>query len=125
MAKQQLIQLPMSWKNFDDYCNMLAEQIRKSKIKIKNIYGVPRGGLVVAVRLSHLLNKPMITNWEDRVTETLIVDDCVDSGATLASPACMRCWNIAVLFWNPNASFEPKFYVSPKSPEIWIVFPWE
>lgn len=115
----------MTWQQFDDYANELADKIKKSRIKISNIYGVPRGGLVLAVKLSHLLGKPIIVNWADRTPETLIVDDCVDTGKTLASSACARVWKIAVLFYCPSSSFEPKFYVSPKSPEIWIEFPWE
>jgi hypoxanthine phosphoribosyltransferase len=123
--RSHILTLKMSWENFEDYAKMLAEKIEKSRIKISNIYGEPRGGLVLAVRLSHLLNKPLILDWQEHNDYTLIVDDCVDSGGTLASRACSRIWKIAVLFWNPNASFEPKFYVSPKHPDVWIEFPWE
>jgi hypoxanthine phosphoribosyltransferase len=122
--ESRLHTLEMSWQNFEDYANALAKRIKESKIKISNIYGVPRGGLVLAVTLSHLLEKPMIVDWEEHDKYTLIVDDCVDSGKTLASPA-IGGFKIAVLFYCPSASFEPDFYVSPKAQTMWIVFPWE
>lgn len=117
--------LEMSWEDFEDYVAELVEQIKESKIRISNIYGVPRGGIVIAVRLSHLLDKPLITNWQDHNDHTLIVDDCVESGQTLASRACARIWNIAVLLYCPNASFKPRFFAGPKSKTTYVIFPWE
>jgi hypoxanthine phosphoribosyltransferase len=122
-SKMDKTLLPLSWQNFDDYCHMLVEKIRKSKVKFKNIYGEPRGGLVVAVRLSHLLGIPVIVNTNFATERTLFVDDIVDTGKTYQYVRLHH--KIAVLFWNPNALFEPTFYVSPKVPNSWIVFPWE
>lgn len=120
-----MINVNMTWEEFEREVVELAKQIKKSKIRITNIYGLPRGGIIVGVRLSHLLDKPLITNWEDHNDNTLIVDDCVDSGQTLAGKACACIWNIAVLVYSPKASFEPSFWVKKKTSNEWIVFPWE
>lgn len=117
--------LDMSWEDFEYYVKTLANTIKRSHVKISNIYGVPRGGIVVAVRLSHLLDKPLIVKWEDRNPNTLIVDDCVDSGQTLASPACDGTWKIAVLLYCPNSSVRPNYFSGLKSKTTWVIFPWE
>ena len=58
----------------------LAQQIMQAGGTYKNIYGVPRGGIPLAIDLSHLLQIPMTEiAW---VGETLVVDDVVDSGQT-------------------------------------------
>ena len=78
----------ISWERFDKGCDDIASRI-KSKIdggwwRISNIYGVPRGGLVVAVKLSHLLNLPIITDKDKIIpSKTIIVDDIVDTAGTL------------------------------------------
>ena len=51
--------------------------------QIKNIYAIPRGGLPLAVSLSHRLNLPIIMNETEISPQTLVVDDIFDSGATL------------------------------------------
>ena len=102
---------------------MLAEQIKKSGKNYSGIYGEPRGGLVVAVRLSYLLNIPFVEGPDYLGSDGLYVDDVVETGETLKFTVEFN--NIAVLFWNPSALFEPTFYVSPKVPNSHIIFPWE
>jgi hypoxanthine phosphoribosyltransferase len=120
------IRIKKTWNDFEFEVNVLAEKIRGSGIEISNIFGVPRGGLIVAVRLSHLLDKPLIVNWhEEHNDNTLIVDDVVDSGKTLSSLACARIWKVAALYWNPSASFQPHVFAFRKDNNSWIVFPWE
>lgn len=56
----------------------LAKQIDASKYK--NIYGIPRGGVLVALELSKHLGLPVA---DAPGPDTLIVDDLIDSGRTL------------------------------------------
>jgi uncharacterized protein len=109
----------MSWNEFDITVKLLANKIRESGVIINSIYGIPRGGLVVAVVLSHILNVPLITQLGLR-NETLIVDDIVDSGNTM-----IRHGLTASLYWNPKSIYKPKFYVYEKIDDKWIDFPWE
>jgi hypoxanthine phosphoribosyltransferase len=115
----------MSWQEFDRVANNLAVQIKKSRIKFSAICGIPRGGLILAVRLSHLLKIPLTEmkglSFKDKTV--LIVDDVADTGETIELFA--SCGFItATLFWNPKSSVKPKFWAKRKSKE-WILFPWE
>ena len=51
------------------------------------VYGLPRGGLPIAVSLSHKLDLPLLMNYYDRKIVTdkkiLVVDDIADTGHTL------------------------------------------
>ena len=71
-----------TWHDFDDAMRMLSLTIQSSGKIFNDIYGVPRGGLVVAVALSHLLDLPMITDVGLVSSSTLVVDDISDSGTT-------------------------------------------
>lgn len=116
-------QIKMSWVRFDNAVRQLAIRIKKSGIKVSNVYGNPRGGLIVAVRLSHLLDVPLITEtWKANI-DTLIVDDIVDTGNTLID--FHENFKIAVLYLNPKASFIPEFHILLKPYDSWIWFPWE
>jgi hypoxanthine phosphoribosyltransferase len=106
----------ITWAEFDDAMAILPRPICDS------FYPVPRGGLVLAVALSHRWNKPIVS----RPTHmSIIVDDIVDSGQTLRKlrpqypyPAyvlCKRssCKEIAI---HTGMIIEN---------DDWIVFPWE
>jgi hypoxanthine phosphoribosyltransferase len=115
----------IDWHVVEEMIYKLAERLRD--MEISNIYGIPRGGLVVAIRLSHILNKPLITDLKDGDANTLIVDDVLETGATLA-PFYDGGFKIAVLYWNSNLEYNicfPDFYVKEKTSKEWIDFPWE
>lgn len=114
-------EIKMSWDEFENTIHALAEQIKESGMEFKTLYGVPRGGLCVAVRLSHLLGLPLTKFPEET---TLICDDIVDSGKTLANDA-REGYKIAVLYYYPEAPFKPDFYVLEKPKNSRIIFPWE
>lgn len=109
--------LILSWADFDQAVAALAEWARG--LDIRSIYGPPRGGLVVAVALSHALGPPLTRRPGKH---TLWVDDVVERGRTLldtrgAAPIA-ACW-IA------KPARLDVFHVTEVDPETWIVFPWE
>lgn len=60
----------------------LAQLINQTQSKqYSSIYGVPRGGVYVAIALSQILNLPIIEK-DDINQTTLVVDDLIDSGQT-------------------------------------------
>jgi len=111
----------MSWQEFEIAARDIANQIKQSGIKVSNIYGKPKGGIILAIRLVYLLNKPMISKPFFSDEDTLYVDDIVDSGGTLHGISNY----IACLYYNPQASFSPHFFHFIKPEDSWIVFPWE
>jgi hypoxanthine phosphoribosyltransferase len=127
MAKIRPEQLAvkMTWKEFDKAINILVEKIRKYEKEtqsFKFIYGVPRGGLVVAVTLSHKLNKPIIMTEPTPNENVLVVDDIADSGNTLQQ---YKDFHIATIFWKAKSTVSPDFYYRKIEETIWCEFPWE
>ena len=93
----------------------------------KNIYGIPRGGLVLAVKLSHILEIPVILDRNDISRDTLVVDDIIDKGVTLKrflSSFGVRCC-VASIFLTKTSEIRPTFFVREKNEKPWIIFPWE
>lgn len=118
-----------SWQEFENDCYDILRFL--SEKEVKNIFGVPRGGLVLAVRLSHLLSNPdhkIPVILEDGQIErkTLIVDDISDSGKTMVEYCSFYQVDLSVTLWICNETkFTPSFFLNTKRKDQWIVFPWE
>lgn len=112
--------LYMSWDEFEDYCKEIVKKLKEKKVDFENIYGVPRGGLCLAVKLSHLTKKPLVVNYSDATEKTLIADDVSDSGKTFKK---YKDHKTVALYMKPESSFEPTVYVGIT--DRWIIFPWE
>jgi len=69
----------VEFEEFEKRCKDIAKCIIKNK-NIKNIFGVPRGGIITAVRVSYLTGIPL--TFAPKYSETAIIDDVLDSGAT-------------------------------------------
>ena len=110
----------IDWEVVGLMIESLAKQIKKRKLKFDGIYGVPRGGLPIAVALSHRLNLPLLMYPTDK---TLVVDDISDTGRTLKSHKNKK---IATLFSTKWTKTKPDWFESYKvNKKDWIVFPWE
>jgi len=104
--------------------------------RFTKVYGPPRGGLPLAVHISHHLDIPLVLSEEilcnmnkwssqDRL---LVVDDIVNNGKTISGLShLLKIRKIdhftAVLFYKHNAGFKPDLYL--EETDDWIVFPWE
>ena len=122
----------VDWGEIESLVFRLSHKLLSSDLKFKNIYGLPRGGLISAVMLSHELGIPMAKG--DIGPDTLIVDDICDSGETLdklikkyqtlySYPFNLKT---AVLHYKPQTScFEPTFYSELYLSDYWLVYPWE
>jgi hypoxanthine phosphoribosyltransferase len=108
----------LSWQDFDRAVEQMAKTC--GGLPINAIFGIPRGGLMLAVALSHRLELPLLTQPQPGC---LVVDDVYESGRTLAPYRDLE--GATLLVWISKA--EPLWWhaveVNP-SPE-WIVFPWE
>src|SRR3990167_1516754 len=107
--------LKLIWSDIDYLVDKLEVKINKEKLVFNSIYGVPRGGLVVAVMLSHRLNLPIV-EAKGINKNTLIVDDICDKGLTLKG--IYESYNIikhfelstAVLHLRKLSEYSPTFY---------------
>ena len=89
----------------------------------KKVYGVPRGGLIPAVMLSHFIEIPLILNKEEIDEETVIIDDIVDTGKTISK--LPRRGTLVSLFYKPHSIITPDFYARKVENDEWVVFPFE
>ena len=107
-----------TWNEFDRSVDHIAEKCKN--FKISSIYGIPRGGLCLAVALSHKLN---IKTTQKPVEYSLIVDDVYETGLTLNSFKNIEGANFFVLF----SKVKPIWWHSVLfcNKKEWIVFPWE
>ena len=103
---------------FDKSVDYIANQCKQ--LKLSGIYGVPRGGLCLAVALSHKLNVRLI---EKPLKSSLIVDDVYETGMTLSNYRNIEGVNFFVLISKKEPIWWKAVNLSLK--EEWIVFPWE
>ena len=107
-----------SWDEFDQSVEHIANKCKL--LEFSGIYGVPRGGLCLAVALSHKLKINLISEPKKN---SLIVDDVYETGLTLKSFKDVKGAMFFVLFSKIKPTWWNALHVSKKSE--WIVFPWE
>ena len=107
-----------TWNEFDKSVEYIANQCKL--LDLSGIYGIPRGGICLAVALSHRLNVQMI---EKPLKNSLIVDDICETGITLSNFKYIEGANFFVLF----SKIDPIWWntVNLSNKKEWIVFPWE
>jgi len=129
----------VSYKEYGELVNELTVRLLGDlRLKgIEYIYAAPRGGLPIAVHLSHYLNKEYLTpegfcEQLDEGGTYLIVDDIVDTGRTFDIIDGYEFHHkrdsgilYASLFYKPQSEFKPDHYVEEITNDTWIVFPWE
>lgn len=140
----------LTWWQVDRAIFSLADKLREYKPDV--IVGIARGGLIPAVRLSHILGDielkvidvkfytdinehtempkitiPIYGDLKDK--KVVIVDDVSDTGKTLevvineVKRLGAKEIKVACLAMKPWTSVVPDFYVFRT--DKWIVFPWE
>ena len=107
-----------TWSEFDKSVDYIADQCKSWELS--GIYGVPRGGLCLAVALSHKLNIKLI---EKPSKNSLIVDDIFETGLTLSNFKHIEKVNFFVLVSKKKPIWWNTVQLSYK--KEWIVFPWE
>ncbi|MCK5609345.1 hypothetical protein KAR91_46155 [Candidatus Pacearchaeota archaeon] len=117
---------------YEKYGELLIELVAKLKdtdvASLDNVYGPPRGGLPIAVHLSHFLDLDLVMDESNlslvHRDMTLFVDDIADTGRTFEMlDKGGHVGLTAALFYKPRSRYEPNIWV--RETENWIVFPWE
>ena len=107
-----------SWSEFDKSVEHIADKCKF--LEFSGIYGIPRGGLCLAVALSHKLKINLIS---EPIKNSLIVDDVYETGITLNAYKDIEGAMFFVLFSKIKPIWWNTVYISEK--KEWIVFPWE
>ena len=107
-----------TWSEFDKSVEHIAKKCKY--LDFSGIYGVPRGGLCLAVALSHKLKINLIS---EPMKNSLIVDDIYETGFTLKSFKDIEGAMFFVLFSKVKPTWWNTVNISDK--REWIVFPWE
>ncbi len=142
--------LPVSWQEYHDYAQKLAEEILTKDGPVDEIVAISRGGLTSGHLLSDLLRVPISTftiqsytdiqsQGEVKITaglqtsiegkHVLLVDDVSDTGKTLIRALEYlkdfkpKKITTATMFYKPHSVYKPDFYAQQTSK--WILFPYE
>lgn len=112
-----------TWSAFDHDIRRFVNEVREKGLVFNGVCGMPRGGLILAVCLSHHMGIPLLYHSFDE--KTLIVDDIVDSGSTSA-PFFGKNY-IFALWFNPRRSkiVVPNIWYHEKPEDQYVIFPWE
>jgi len=141
--------MTMSWYDVEKAVTALATTLEREFVP-DMIVGIARGGLIPAVRLSHLLGDKLLrmihikfykgVNLRRERPElladvgklpkkVLLVDDVADTGETLefvlkhVKEKGANEVRVATIAYKPKSRVKPDYYVFET--DKWIVFPWE
>jgi hypoxanthine phosphoribosyltransferase len=107
-----------TWREFDRSVEHIANRCKN--LEFSGIYGIPRGGLCLAVALSHKLKINLISKPKKN---SLIVDDVYETGITLNNFRDIEGAMFFVLFSKIEPTWWNTVHISKK--KDWIAFPWE
>lgn len=115
------------YQDLEILVNQLRERERQSNqislfspVGFDGIYGIPAGGLVLAVYLHYRLKLPLLLAPTEN---SLIVDDIVDTGFTMSHYISKGNFTLAI-FCKKGGKWKPNIWLREKE-EKWIRFPWE
>jgi len=125
MAEKKLY----NWKWVDAQLEIIGEKLEGTKIP-EFVTGIPRGGLIPAVLLSHKYSIPFIgleaakTLPGELKKNILVIDDISDSGETFLQIKRHNFITAALAMRN-NSKFTPIYVGEHIKDDHWLVFPWE
>jgi len=118
----------LSWKWVDDQLNTIGDKLEGKELEF--ISGIPRGGLIPAVMISHAFEVKYISYSSAKMLpkelreKVLVIDDIADTGHTLKE-AVELGFMTATLAMRSGTSTMPLYYGEFITDDRWLVFPWE
>ena len=124
-----MARLKITWEELEFDIQKLIKELEPVRWKLTGIYGIPRGGLAVAILLSYRMNIPLVLDKRKIGRNTLIVDDIADSGKTLQRFFKLirkkrENFIVATVWYSPRSKIRPDYYINVKE-DKWLIFPWE
>jgi hypoxanthine phosphoribosyltransferase len=118
----------LSWKWVDEQINTIGDRLEG--LDLEFVAGIPRGGLIPAVMMSHAFGIKYISYSSAKMLpgdlrkKTLIVDDISDTGVTIAEADKLK-FITATLCLRKGSKTVPYFSGERINDDRWLVFPWE
>jgi len=113
-----------TWEEYLHGAEDLVKQIINSGKKYSGVFGIPRGGLILAKDLAVALEIPFMPYIDARDKTVLVADDICDSGTTLGK--FNKKHDTAVLFQSTTSSVKATYSTHNIEPNHgWVIFPWE
>lgn len=118
----------LSWKWVDEQINTIGDKLEN--VDIEFVSGIPRGGLIPAVMMSHVFGIKYISYSsakmlpKDLRNKTVVVDDIADTGVTLKE-ADEIGFITATLSMRSTSLTAPRYFGEFITGNEWLVFPWE
>ena len=116
----------VTWQEIEKFTLDVVERYKDTKIT--GVYGVPRGGLILATLLSYKMDIPMLLA---PCKDCIIIDDISDTGETLlhydrntANGGVSNRYHIVTMYYREGSLVKPEFFKYLKT-DKWIVYPWE
>ena len=106
----------ITWQEFDDALETFPRPI------CDGFYPIPRGGMILAVALSHCFNKPVLSI---PTKNCILVDDIADSGKTLREIRLRYPYPAYVLARRHSCKEKAITTAIEIANDDWLVFPWE
>lgn len=106
----------LTWEQLDKHIDEIVEKIKDKKYV--GVYGVPRGGLLIALIISYKIGLPLLSSAIDNC---LVVDDAVSTGVAML-PYIKRYDTYAIVV-DENAPYTTTYY-NYHTKEL-IYFPWD
>ena len=118
----------VSWELIDDCVTDIAFHLKDTGKDFVGVFGIPRGGVILAVMLSHKLDIPYITEfWRVGDGDIVVIDDIADTGKTFQfykeQPETKDAHYVTI-HEHKQSIVKPDYSVIDKQ-DIWIVYPWE
>jgi len=117
----------VSWDLIDECVTEIAFHLKDTGKDFNGVYGIPRGGVILAIMLSHKLDIRYIDNIDYVDEAVIIIDDIVDTGKTLKKYKShynkKKCYYVTI-HEHKQSIIKPEYSVIDKG-DKWIVYPWE
>ena len=113
----------VTWDLIDEAVTDIAFNVKNTNKDFKGVYGIPRGGLILAVMLSHKLDLPLIMSKDELDENSIIIDDIADTGKTLLDFVEYESY-VVTIHEHEQSLIKPDYSVIDKG-DKWIVYPWE
>lgn len=113
----------LSWQDIHNLIDELVPQVLCQNIAF--ITGIPRGGLIPAILLSHACDIPFTNNTTFINNESvLVVDDIVDTGHSMKNFVEMG-YKTCSLHYKKSSIVRPLIYAQIADEDTWLIYPWE